>query len=95
MATYIILSRFASSDFKDSKAFKQIAADVSDRIKRECPKVTWRASYVTLGRFDAVDIVESADASEVTRAALIIRGHGHAFTETLPAQEWNEFIARL
>ena len=95
MATYIILSRFASADFKDGKTFKQIAADVSDRIKQECPKVTWRASYVTLGRFDAVDIVESADAAEVTRAALIIRGHGHAYTETLPAQEWKEFIGRL
>jgi uncharacterized protein with GYD domain len=95
MATYIILSRFAPDDFKDPKAFKQLAADVSARIKRECPGVTWRASYVTLGRFDAVDIVESSSAPEVTRAALIIRGHGHAYTETLPADEWKAFIDRL
>ena len=95
MATYIILSRFASDDFKDPKTFKQLAADVSGRIKRECPAVTWRASYVTLGRFDAVDIVESSNAHEVTRAALIIRGHGHAYTETLLADEWKDFIGRL
>lgn len=95
MATYIILSRFAPEDFNDPKAFKQIAADVSARIKRECPTVVWRESYVTMGRFDAVDVVAANDARDVERAALIIRGHGHAHTETLLAEEWKEFVGRL
>jgi len=35
-----------------------------------------------------VDIIESDDPREVERAALIIRGYGHATTETLPATPW-------
>jgi uncharacterized protein with GYD domain len=95
MATYIILSRFSPEAFKDPKDFKTLAATVSEKIKTECPGVTWKESYATLGRFDAVDVVEAADVKEVERAAMIIRAYGHSTTETLAATPWKEFLNAL
>lgn len=71
MGTYIILSRISPEAFKDPKEFKQIAARVSEKIKHDCPEVAWKDSYVTMGRFDVVDIVEAKDAISVEKAALI------------------------
>jgi uncharacterized protein with GYD domain len=95
MATYIILSRFSPQAFGDPKDFKKLAATVSAKIKSECPGVTWKESFATLGRFDAVDIVESADLKQVEKAAMIIRAYGHSTTETLVATPWKEFVAML
>ncbi len=39
-------------------------------------------SFATLGRFDAVDIVEADDAKQVEKATMIIRAYGHSTTET-------------
>lgn len=95
MATYVILSRFSSGAFADPKDFKQLAATVSAKIKNECPGVVWKDSYATLGRFDAVDVVEVDDPKQVEKAAMIIRAYGHSTTETLMATPWKEFIAML
>lgn len=95
MATYIILSRFAAEAFREPKDFKDAAKKVSEAIKKRCPGVTWKDSYVTMGRFDVVDLVEANDPKEVERAAMIIRSYGHALTETMPATPWKEFLASL
>jgi len=95
MKTYIILSRFSPEAFREPKDFKKLADTVSIRIKRECPNVTWKHSFATLGRFDVVDIVESDDIKEIERAAMIIRAYGHSTTETLPATPWKEFLCVL
>ncbi|MBI2832699.1 MAG: GYD domain-containing protein [Chloroflexi bacterium] len=95
MATYIILSRISPGAFGDPKDFKKLATSVSAKIKSECPGVKWRESYFTMGRFDIVDVVESEDPRQVERAAMLIRGHGHCRTETLPATSWKEFMAHI
>jgi uncharacterized protein with GYD domain len=95
MATYAILSRLSPQAVTDPKEFKKLAESVSAEIKRQCPNVTWRQSFATLGRYDVLDIVESGDLKEVERAAMIIRGYGHAATETLVCTPWSEFIAGL
>ncbi len=95
MRTYIILSRLSPQAFQDSKEFKQLATTVSEKIKRECPGVVWKQSYVTLGRFDIVDVVESDDLQQVEKAAMIIRANGHATTETLVATPWQQFLEIL
>lgn len=95
MGTYIILSRISPEAFKDPKEFKQIAARVSEKIKHDCPEVVWKDSYVTMGRFDVVDIVEAKDALSVEKAALIIRALGHSTTETLGATPWKKFLETL
>ncbi|MGE5239761.1 MAG: GYD domain-containing protein [Chloroflexota bacterium] len=95
MATYIITSRFSPEAFRDPKDFKQLAAAVSSRIKTECPGVTWKSSFATMGRFDVIDIVESDDPKQVARAAMIIHAYGHSTTETLMATPWDEFLQTL
>ena len=95
MPTYVILSKISPDAFQDPKEFRKLAADVSSRIRKQCPGVTWKQSFATLGRFDVVDIVESRDPEQVARAALLIRGYGHASTETLPATEWKDFLEEL
>ncbi len=67
MATYIIVSRFSPEAFRDPKDFKKLAADVSGKIKSECPGVKWKDSYATLRRFDVVDVVEGVMRSKSRR----------------------------
>ena len=95
MPTFVILSRISPEAFDDPKDFKELAEDVSEKIKRQCPGVIWKDSFATLGRFDVVDIVEAADPKEVEKAAMLIRAYGHASTETLVATPWKEFLAAL
>jgi uncharacterized protein with GYD domain len=95
MATFVILSRIAPEAVNDPKDFKALAKTVADKIKQQCPGVTWKDSFATLGRFDVVDIVEAAKPEEVEKAAMIIRSYGHASTETLLATPWKEFLSSL
>ena len=95
MATYVILSRFSPDAFRDPKDFKKLAATVSGKIKTECPKIEWKHSFATLGRFDVVDIVETDDPKQIEKAAMIIRAYGHSTTETLVGTPWKDFLARL
>ena len=95
MATYIILSRFSPDAFKDPKEFKELAREVSARIRSDCPGIKWKDSYATLGRFDVVDVVEADDPKEIEKAAMIIRGYGHSTTETLQGTPWQEFLDSL
>lgn len=95
MATYIILSRFSPEAFREPKDFKKLAEAVSSKIKADCPGVKWQGSWAVMGRFDVVDVVESNEAKEVERAAMIIRAYGHSTTETLLATPWKEFLGML
>jgi uncharacterized protein with GYD domain len=95
MATYIILSRFSPEAFEDPRDFKDLAAEVSAKIRKQCPNVVWKSSFATLGRFDVLDVVETDDPKQIEKAAMIIRAYGHSTTETLPATPWKEFLAAL
>lgn len=95
MATYVILSRISPGSFAAPKDFKAVAATVSEKIKAECPAVSWKESYATMGGYDVVDLVESNDPQQVQRAAMIIRSYGKAYTETLAATPWKKFIEGL
>jgi uncharacterized protein with GYD domain len=95
MATYVILSKLSPEAFRDPKEFPGIAKTVADRIRKECPDVQWKQSFATMGRFDVVDIVEAKGPEQVEKAAMIIRAHGHATTETLPARPWDDFLKLL
>jgi uncharacterized protein with GYD domain len=95
MATYIILSKLSPDAVKDPKDFKGLAATVAQKIRTECPGVTWKDSYATFGRFDVVDVVDANDEEQIARAALIIRAYGHSTTETLSATPWQQFLDKL
>lgn len=95
MTTYVILSRVSPEAFSAPQDFRQMAATVSEKIKSQCPGVTWKDSYATLGRFDVIDIVESDDPKQVEKAAMIIHAYGHSTTETLLATPWKKFLEML
>lgn len=95
MPEYVMLSRLSPEAFRDPKDFRKLADDVSARIKQECPDIRWLHSFATLGRFDVVDIVEAPDVKQVEKAAMIVRAHGHATTETLVATPWKDFLKGL
>ncbi len=95
MATFIILSRVSPDAFKTPQDFKRIAEEVSEKIRKECPGVTIKQSYSTLGRFDFLDVVEADDPLQVERASMIIRSFGHSVTETLLATPWKDFLKAL
>ncbi len=95
MATFVILSRIAPGAIGRPEDFKQLADRVSEEIKTKCPGLSWKESYATMGRFDVVDIVETNTPAEATRAALILRGAGHEYTETLPATPWVDYLSNL
>jgi len=95
LATYVILCRISPQAFSNPEEFKQLAANVSEKIKNECPDVTWKNSFALMGRFDVIDIVEADDPNQVEKAAMIIRAYGHSSTETLVATPWKDFLAML
>jgi len=96
MAVYIMLSKVSPEAMASGpEGFKKLAAEVSERIKSECPAVDWRESYATMGQYDVVDIIEADDPKQVERAAMIIRSLGHSNTETMMATPWKEFLADL
>lgn len=95
MAIYVILSKFSESAFREPEEFAKVAKTVVDKIKTDCSEVHWKESYATTGRFDIVDIVEAPDVMSAERAAMIIRGYGHAVTETLVATPFEQFLESL
>lgn len=95
MSTYIILTKLAPGAFKDPGEFPGIARMVTDKIKAECPQVVWKESFVITGPYDILDVVEAPDLTSVERACMIIRGYGHATTETMAATPWADFLKGL
>jgi uncharacterized protein with GYD domain len=79
----------------DANAFRQIADKVKQAIRKECPEVVWKDSYVVFGRFDAVDVFEAPDETEAQKVAMIIRRFAKSNTETMQAVPWKEFLANL
>jgi uncharacterized protein with GYD domain len=95
MATYVILSKLAANALEDPGQFRKLAENVSKKIKEQCPRVRWKDSYALMGRFDVIDIVECDNPAEVEKAAMLIRCHGHATTETMHGTPWKEFIGTM
>lgn len=95
MQTYVILTKFAPGAFDTPAAFRKTSTELTEKLGRECPGVRWKTSFATLGRYDAVDIVEADDPVEVHRAAVLINTEAHATTETMLATPWREYLDGL
>jgi uncharacterized protein with GYD domain len=86
MPTYITLLRWTQqgvANVKDSpkrldagrEAFKKFGVEIKD-------------TYLTMGRYDLVCVIEGPDDATVARALLTLGSQGNVQTETLKA--WNE-----
>ncbi len=93
MTTYIILSRLDTNiNIKPEEFKEKIAINVADKIHKDCPDFTWKATYATIGHYDFINIVECDDPKQLEKASMYIRLYGKCTTETMVATPWNEFI---
>jgi uncharacterized protein with GYD domain len=95
MSTYIILTKLSPDAFRDPAEFPGIAKMVADKVKTDCPTVTWKESYVVTGAYDILDVVESSELAAVEQACMIIRAYGHGTTETMVATPWGQFLENI
>lgn len=91
MPTFIMLTTVTHEAAAVPGVLAELGNRVSERLRAECPQVRWLASYAVLGPHDYVDIFEAPDTETAARAALIVRGAGHAQTQVWPAIPWDRF----
>ena len=90
---YIIFSRFRGEAFDRPELLFTLVSRIAERVRQECPKVTWRTSWSIRDPSAMVDIVEAEDPSEVLRAVMIIRSLGGVVTtDTLYDTRWAECL---
>jgi uncharacterized protein with GYD domain len=95
MQTYIMLTRLEPSALVSPRSLADLERKVMQRIRKNCPKVKWIASYAVLGARDYVDIFRAPDNDTATKVSTLIRTFGHAQTETWAATEWPRFKEML
>jgi uncharacterized protein with GYD domain len=93
MQTFIMLTRLSRGRDEAQIPPAALERGVMDRIKADCPDVTWTASYALLGPADYLDIFQAPDCEAAMKVALIVRSFGYATTETWPATDWERFKA--
>ena len=92
MQTFIMLTRLSHGALQSPSSLETLGRTVAERIRADCPKVEWTASYAVLGPTDYLDIFTAPDIDEATKVATIIRTFGHATTEVWCATQWERFL---
>ena len=92
MATFIMLTRLSHQALQSPKSLESLSREVTERIRRDCPEVEWKQSYVVLGPADYLDIFTAPDLEAAMKVATVIRTFGHATTEVWGATEWDRFL---
>jgi uncharacterized protein with GYD domain len=81
MPTYITLVRWTDQGRAKAKDLPARYADAQQRMKDAGVKEI--GTWVTMGQYDMVSVVEAPDDETITKVALNIAGRGNAATETL------------
>ena len=95
MATFIMLTRLSHEGLKSPGSLADLSHEVMEQIRKNCPEVVWKSSYVVLGPADYLDIFTAPDIETATKVATIIRTFGHATKEVWAATEWEKFTGLL
>jgi hypothetical protein len=77
-----MLTRLSPEALARPESVVDLNWQVDDRMKRECPRVTWLENYAVLGPCDYLDLFEALDVDTATKVSLLVRSFGHATTET-------------
>jgi uncharacterized protein with GYD domain len=81
MPVYVTLLKWTDQGRTKTKDLAARYADGQQRIKGAGGKEI--GTYVTMGQYDMVSIVEAPDDETIAKIALEIAGRGNAITETL------------
>ena len=95
MASFVMLTRLGHDAAKSPVSLISLSHRAMEKIRSDCPQVTWKASYVILGPADYLDIFEAPDIESALKVAAIVRSFGHASTEIWAATEWDEFAEAI
>ena len=90
-----MLTRLSYEGLKSPGCLADLSHEAMDQVRRSCPGVVWKSSYVVLGPADNLDIFTAPDIESATKVATIIRTFGHATTEVWAATEWDKFTGLL
>ena len=71
MATFIMLTRLSYEGLKSPASLADLSHEVMEHIRKNCPEVVWKSSYVVLGPTDYVDIFTAPKAPRVPSAQII------------------------
>jgi uncharacterized protein with GYD domain len=81
MPVYVTLLKWTDQGRTKTKDLAARNADGQQRVKAAGGKEI--GTYVTMGQYDMVSIVEAPDDETIAKIALAIAGRGNAITETL------------
>ncbi|MEX2556206.1 MAG: GYD domain-containing protein [Actinomycetota bacterium] len=88
MPVYVTLFRWTDQGRQKSKDLPARYADGRERIEAAGGKEI--GTYVTMGQYDMVSVVEAPNDEAIAKIALGIAGRGNASTETLRAFTMDE-----
>jgi uncharacterized protein with GYD domain len=91
MLTFVMLTRLSPDAARTPSSLEDLELAAMERIRSECPEVTWLQNLAVLGSCDYVDIFQAPDVDTAMRVAVIIRTFGHASTEVMTGTEWGRF----
>ena len=91
MPTFVVLTRLTPETVPAPADLAKLEKSVADRIRKECPDITWIANYAILGPYDYLDVFEAPSEASAAKAIMIIRSFGRAQTETWTALPWERF----
>jgi uncharacterized protein with GYD domain len=94
MPTFIMLTQL--SPVKQSPTeMEALEKMVAEKIRTECPELSWIHNYAILGPWDYLDVFEAPSIDLAFRASTIVRSFGHAHTEIWAATEWKNYKKML
>ncbi|WP_265111046.1 GYD domain-containing protein [Halosolutus halophilus] len=89
MPTYVFLTTFTQQGIEHVSDSPDRTEDAKAEV--ESMGGTWKAFFVTMGRYDGLVIAEFPDDETAAQAALTLASSGNVTTETLRAFTLDEF----
>ena len=93
MPTFIMLSTLTPEGVQTVKNNPTRIREVNKEVEQIGCKVV--AQWVTLGRFDFVNVIEAPDDKTMSKLSIELGSRGTAHYESLPAIPIDEFIESL
>jgi len=83
MPTYVVLANLTQQGIQAAKEIPERRAAAKEAAK--ALGITWRESWLTMGQYDVVVILDAPDDETVARFALQMGMRGNVSTQTLRA----------